>query len=232
MAVSTDRVYQKVLALANKEQRGYITPQEFNLFADQAQMEIFDQYFYDLNQFKRQPGKNIKYSDTVSFIEEKIAIFKSTKSVTNGLYGGVFPYKIDSIYDTGSNSSTACVVEEINQMKATAIQSSPLTKATSKRPVYYTSNRSLFFIPEIAVGTYTANIILRPKIPIWPYSIVNTTAMYNPGSANSQNFELHPSEENNLVVKILQLSGVAMKDYQLAQVASQVEMKNTQQEKQ
>ena len=30
MAVSVDRVYQTVLALANKEKRGYITPQEFN----------------------------------------------------------------------------------------------------------------------------------------------------------------------------------------------------------
>ena len=37
MAVSIDSVYQKVLVLANKEQRGYITPQEFNLFADKAQ---------------------------------------------------------------------------------------------------------------------------------------------------------------------------------------------------
>ena len=51
--ISIDTVYQKVLALANKEQRGYITPQDFNLFADQAQKEIFEQYFYDLNQFRR-----------------------------------------------------------------------------------------------------------------------------------------------------------------------------------
>ena len=51
--VSINNVYQKVLALANKEQRGYITPQEFNLFADQVQMEILEQYFYDVNQFKR-----------------------------------------------------------------------------------------------------------------------------------------------------------------------------------
>ena len=41
MAVSVDTVYQRVLAIANKEQRGYITPQEFNLFANQAQMDIF-----------------------------------------------------------------------------------------------------------------------------------------------------------------------------------------------
>ena len=47
MAVNIDRVYQKVLAIANKEQRGYITPQEFNLMADKAQMEIFNNYFHD-----------------------------------------------------------------------------------------------------------------------------------------------------------------------------------------
>ena len=38
--VSVDTVYQRVLTLANKEQRGYITPQEFNLLANHAQMEI------------------------------------------------------------------------------------------------------------------------------------------------------------------------------------------------
>ena len=51
--VNVDTVYQRVLALANKEQRGYITPQEFNLFADQAQMEIFEQYFYDIDQYRK-----------------------------------------------------------------------------------------------------------------------------------------------------------------------------------
>ena len=43
--VNIDTVYQRVLAIANKEQRGYITPQEFNLYANQAQMDIFEQYF-------------------------------------------------------------------------------------------------------------------------------------------------------------------------------------------
>ena len=47
MAISVDTVYQRVLAIANKEQRGYITPQEFNLLANQAQIEIFESYFYD-----------------------------------------------------------------------------------------------------------------------------------------------------------------------------------------
>ena len=45
MAVNIDNVYQKVLVIANKEQRGYITPLEFNLLANQAQQDIFEQYF-------------------------------------------------------------------------------------------------------------------------------------------------------------------------------------------
>ena len=77
MAVSIDKVYQKVLAFANKEQRGYITPQEFNLFADQAQMEIFEQYFYDINQWTRQHGNNHPYSDMVTNLQEKIDLFQT-----------------------------------------------------------------------------------------------------------------------------------------------------------
>ena len=46
--VNIDTVYQKVLALSNKEQRGYITPQEFNLLADRVQNEIFENYFHNI----------------------------------------------------------------------------------------------------------------------------------------------------------------------------------------
>ena len=69
MAVSVDTVYQKVLALANKEQRGYVTPQEFNLFADHAQMEILEQYFYDINQFNKVSGNNTDFADPLTLIQ-------------------------------------------------------------------------------------------------------------------------------------------------------------------
>ena len=85
--ISIDTVYQRVLALANKEQRGYITPQEFNLHANQAQLDIFEQYFYDLatmvNMNKRaeapqtNPGANNPlepdFGDAVNILREKIS---------------------------------------------------------------------------------------------------------------------------------------------------------------
>ena len=45
MAINVNEVYQTVLYILNKEQRGYVTPAEFNSLARQAQLDIFEKYF-------------------------------------------------------------------------------------------------------------------------------------------------------------------------------------------
>ena len=54
--------------------------------------------------------------------------------------------------------------------------------------------------------------------------------MYDSDPNKVVNFELHPSEENKLVFKILQLAGITM-DPALYQVAAQEEIKTIQQQK-
>jgi len=91
MAVNIDTVYQSVLALANKEQRGYITPQEFNLLANQAQRILFEQYFYDYDQSLRREGNETVVSEMVDIMEEKIVYFESQLNLNNYSDGTVVP---------------------------------------------------------------------------------------------------------------------------------------------
>jgi hypothetical protein len=58
MAVNVNEVYKTVLLILNKEQRGYITPNEFNKIATQVQLEIFESYFADGDQFNRKNQQN------------------------------------------------------------------------------------------------------------------------------------------------------------------------------
>ena len=121
MAVDINRVYQKVLALANKEQRGYITPQEFNLIAQQAQMEIFEQYFYDINQFGRVPGNNTEYSDMLNIIEEKISKFKKRTTLT---HIGNQQFRLpEDYYRIGTLSYRNNEVESVNSKDLLYLQS-------------------------------------------------------------------------------------------------------------
>mgnify|MGYP003144636441 CR=1 FL=1 len=119
MAVNINTVYQRVLAIANKEQRGYITPQEFNILANQAQMDIFEQYFYDTNQFKRVPGNNTVDSDMLRVLDEKLAPFKSTTILTDNseeITQSTFESGSvdDSWIDSTGNNSAASVVADAN----------------------------------------------------------------------------------------------------------------------
>ena len=50
-------------------------------------------------------------------------------------------------------------------------------------------------------------------------------------ATQSLDFQLHPSEENNLIIKILALAGIAIKDPAMYQIAVAEDNKNIQQEK-
>ena len=158
MAVSVDTVYQRVLAMANKEQRGYITPQEFNLFANQAQMEIFEQYFYDAGQFNRMPRDETPRADVVHLLEEKISIFKRRHQpvVIGNIYGdGTLPtdvYRLDNLLSYNTTDTTR-IIEEITEDELVTYGQSPLAKPTTQRPVYLRVNATQVKIYPYGDGT-------------------------------------------------------------------------------
>ena len=82
MAINVDTVYKTVLLILNKEQRGYITPDEFNRTGTQVQLDIFEQYFDDLNQQLRVPQSDYDYSDRQMSIDEKLSPFKTEGDCT------------------------------------------------------------------------------------------------------------------------------------------------------
>ncbi len=77
MAINVDTVYKTVLLILNKEQRGYMTPDEFNKIATQVQLEIFENYFENLNQQLRVPDNDSEYADRIKNLDEQIAVFKT-----------------------------------------------------------------------------------------------------------------------------------------------------------
>lgn len=242
MAISVDTVYQRVLGILNKEQRGYVTPQEFNLFANQAQLDLFEQYFYDINQFGRIPGNSTEYSDMLNLLNEKINIFESTaqptrsgnyfQEPTNSYRLGTVVYKNTTTNSFGVASTENIEAERINANEFLYINSSPLTKPKNVRPVFVanTSGIRVYGNSEITdVTKVELQYIKKPAVVNWGYQMVFDEALYD--ASTSVNFELHPSEEVELVVKILELSGILIKDLNLYQVFDKEEQETIQQEK-
>tara|TARA_R110001592_G_scaffold236950_1_gene495690 strand:+ start:1048 stop:1761 length:714 start_codon:yes stop_codon:yes gene_type:complete len=224
--VSVDTVYQRVLAIANKEQRGYITPQEFNLLANQAQMVIFDQYFFDKKQALMTPGNESEYSDVAKTLNEKISIFKKLDTSLS-FSGGFFSYPSD-IYKLGTlwYAQTGLLedgveIQEINYDEVLDYYNSPLTKPNKSRPLYIRREEDIRIISAAAITSGVIASYIRTPVPVnWGYVITLGEAMYNPSAPDAQDFELHISEESVLVYKILELAGIVLNKPALAQTAA------------
>jgi hypothetical protein len=235
--VSIDTVYQRVLVLANKEQRGYITPQEFNLLANQAQMEIFEQYFADLVVYNKNPGNTQEFADPLSVLYEKIGEFDVDRDnvwMTTNMSGSPdMNIPRDQIYKVGTVRVGNNQVELVNGKDFNAAQRSSLTAPSITRPIGTINafglrvaiGSNIFATPALGINM-SISYTMRPPDVQWAYVIVNDKALYN--NNISVNFELHASEETELVYKILKLAGLNLKATEIVQGAAGLEQANKQ----
>jgi hypothetical protein len=96
-------VRNTVLAILNKNNYGYISPSDFNLFAKQAQLDIFDEYFIAYNnQINKENGRvsGTGYADIKKGYEEVIDTFSVTASLSKG---SLNKYTVPTLATTGSD---------------------------------------------------------------------------------------------------------------------------------
>jgi hypothetical protein len=230
--ININTVYQKVLAIINKENRGYLTPQEFNLFANQAQIEIFEQYFFDLNQYKRLATNNTEYADLYKITDEKLSKFKKEATLIYSTDSFQIP---SDLHKLGTLTYNNIQLEKVDKKTLNEYVSSKLTTPTVNNPLYIQSisNSALQWnikvYPTSIISGVECTYVRKPSAPQWGYTQVDGSALYNAGQ--SQDFELHSSEETNVVLKILLYTGVSIKDPNITQISDAKETKKITQEK-
>ena len=183
MAININTVYKTVLLILNKEERGYVTPDEFNKIANQVQLEIFEQYSDDLNQQLRVPQSDTDYADRVSNIDERLSIFKTFGTATydaatiptnpyftlptTDIYGNTVEfYRLGTVVH---NDTTE--LQRLQRMDFYNIQKSPLTKSTESFPTYLFENEKLFVKPDSITSNVGVNFLRKPLDPRWGYYI-------------------------------------------------------------
>jgi hypothetical protein len=142
MAVNINSVYQKVLALLNKEQRGYLTPQEFNLLADRAQNEIYEAYFHKARNSNAKPKDDDTYTDTLEMIEAKLSPFIKIQTNTT-VASGVLTLPTD-IYKLINIKTNLGIATEVTKKEEDYI----LGFATQNNALYPNVDRPIYSISE------------------------------------------------------------------------------------
>jgi len=243
MAINVNNVYQTVLLILNKEQRGYMTPDEFNKTATQVQLDIFEQYFDDLNQQLRVPQADYDYTDRQVNLDDQISTFKclgecpygvdyfdmpNTDLLTSNVIvyndvpvGNQFAfYRIGTLTYEPGGTTFPVEIERLQRSDFYEIQKSELTAPSVNFPVYLYENKQIRVLPNTITDNVKATFIRKPLNVNWAYSIGGQGQYIYDSSPNSQDFELESNEQVNVILRILQYSGIIIRDPQIIQAAS------------
>jgi len=222
--VNVDIVYRTVLLIINKEQRGYITPDEFNKTATQVQLEIFNEYFENLNQQIRIPDNDTEYADRIKNLQEKIAIFQTDGTCLPSVLPGADWFDIPAVTDFYKLGTVIYnddkEVQYVQPNELLEINLSPITKPTKYWPIYTYKDFKIKVFPKTITTGITCTYIKKPANPVWNFTL-GTNQQYIYDDASSVQFELHPIEQTNLITKILLYSGIVIEDPQIVQIAAQ-----------
>lgn len=219
MAISVDTVYKTVLLILNKEQRGYMTPDEFNKIATQVQLETFEDYFESLNQQLRVPDNDSEYADRIKNLDEKIAIFKKYATATYSSPHFTLPADLYRLGTVVYKDEIEAQLIQRNDLLY--VNQSPLTKPTEKYPLYLYEDNKLYLKPTSINSNISVSYVKKPADVVWNFIIPQGQNYYQYNAATSTDFELDVSEQPEVIIKVLLYAGVVVKDYQIVQLAAQ-----------
>jgi hypothetical protein len=248
-------VRNTVMAVLNKDNNGYLTPEEFKL-------EIFEEYFYNYNNLLNKQNKrltNTGYADLPRQLVEVIDTFTQFKALTLSTGSEqTFELPADWYTITYVNFKQTCgavvtsnEAERISEGQINRLLSSNLTSPSKQYPAYVFSQQGLGVTEGPGTGTYgnlgnqitlypaqaatctlgcDLTYVRYPKDPKWTYNVVSGSPIFNQSATDYQDFELPFSDQVEMTLKILQYAGVNIREPEVVQFASGAEAINNQSE--
>lgn len=235
-------VRNTVLSILNKNNYGYISPSDFNLFAKQAQMEIYEEYYSSYNKTINAENARLsgtEYADIENPIAEVLESFLRNDTLVQ-VAPATNQYYVPSLVTTGYNfymisrltcfDSTGNVrlgdAEKVANARIYMLLDSMLTSPTTKYPAYTIDGDIITVYPNTinGVSSLKCSYFKLPADPKWTYiTLSNGEPAFDQSQPDYQDFELPLEDEYKLVMKILQYCGMSIREIQVAQYGIQQE---------
>ncbi len=221
--ISIDRLYKTVLMFANSDIRGNVKPTDLRLALYDVVNEIVEEYFYEVNRMLNRENRGLingGFENIPDRIREKILYFlKEDVALTYSAPYFELPTDvryIDSVFYQDNNEVEFCKHNREFKLLLNCTDTLP----TITNPIGLRVGDKIKVAPTTIVDEVTISYLRKPLIPNWTYTVVGGSELFNPSAPDFQDIDLHPSEENRVVLATLKRFGVNLKETELTQMTA------------
>lgn len=239
--VSINYIRNATLFILNKNNLGYIAPNEFDIFCGLAVRDIYENLFYQYNQFINKQNKRLtgsEYANIPKNIQEQIDHYASYTDNTNFVYDsnkGTWSYTGNDLYRVENLSLVEIAtqkkidVELVSKSQLNVLKNSPMTTPSLLFPAYVKIMNQFQVFPTVpATHTLELFYLRSPLNPKWTYTTVAGNPVFNPSASDLQNIDLHESLMIPFLTKVLNYAGCSIRETEIEQFANSEEMKKAQ----
>lgn len=224
--ISVDRIYKTVLMFANSDIRGNVKPTDLRLALYDVVNEIVEEYFYEVNRMLNRENRGLingGYENIPDRIREKILYFlvEDFELTHNDPYFNLpddIRY-IDSVFYQDDNEVEFCKHNKEFKLLLKYADTLP----TNTNPIGLRVGNKIKIAPTTIISHVTISYLRNPLIPNWTYAVVGGAELFNPSAPDFQDIDLHPSEENRVVLMTLKRFGINLKEEDLVQATASKE---------
>ncbi len=224
ITMTIDEVYKFVNFIIKKSNAGgYLSPDEFNLIINRAQIQYFNKLYGNQNDYRYdRPVPRISYAVTEK-ISNSLSPFLSDATALVIDVNGQVNLPVD-LFQTVSITKTVNNVEyEITRVEHDRIAnnlSSYYDAPTTDFPIYTQLRTKFQFYPK-NLASATLYYLKKPTEMAWGYTTVNGRPVYNAGTSVQPLWK--DMDMNEIIYIALSYIGVNLKDPDVSQFA---EVKN------
>lgn len=216
MAQSINEIYLFVQDLVNKNQNGYLPPDEFNRLINQAQFSRFNELYGKPEQYAgpNAPFAKMGYARTQE-LSEKLAPFVVDDLIALVDGACAVPIDLEHAVSMSANDKT---VKRVELDRLYNYLNSTVNVPTETYPIYAQVGEAYNIYP-VTISTIRLKYLRLPAEAQWAYTNIGDTPVYDP--TNSTDLEWDTTETNNIVFKLLSMFGISVKDGQMIGYAEQ-----------
>ena len=214
-----DRIYKKVKKFVNTDVRGNVTPAEFELFVHNAIQDRNEEVFYDFNRLVTRENRGMIVSGLANIVDrfsEKLSHYlKDSEPYT--IVEGRIAIPDDVRYMDEPQLTNGTTLELCNNKREFTIQK---TFAKKQYPIYRIVGGEIEIAPDLEGDGVTLSYLRKVKYPKWTYRVIQGVEIFNADSPDYQDADIHVSEEEEIVRRVLMAFGVNLKDQEIQAYAA------------
>lgn len=207
-------IYQTVQTVLNKNSKGVLSPERFNVLATMAQSTVvgslINEYRDAINRRRINRG-----GPDIRELETALSRYLVTKPLTVAAGETTMPDDL-SYLPTDYLFYNDALITEIPSNEYTSYISGIVTPSVTYPRCKVFGNKIKIF-PN-TINAVTINYYRRPLSPKWTYTTVNNEPVFDGSKADYQDIDVYENKIPDVIFNILELSGVHLRDAEVVQV--------------